>query len=43
MNIDRKLATVRRISRIQPIEGADNIELATVDGWNVVVKKGEGS
>lgn len=41
MNIDRKLATVRHISALTPIEGADLIEVATVDGWNVVVKKGE--
>lgn len=37
----RKLATVRRIKNIQPIAGADNIELAHVDGWQSVVKKGE--
>ena len=41
MNIDRQLATVRRISALTPIEGADLIEVATVDGWNVVVKKGD--
>lgn len=35
----RKLATVRRISEIRPIEGADRIELAIVDGWQVVVMK----
>lgn len=38
---ERKLATIRRISKIQPIEGADAIELAIVDGWQSVVKKGE--
>jgi RNA ligase (TIGR02306 family) len=37
----RKLASVRRINQLSPIEGADRIEVATVDGWNVVVKKGE--
>lgn len=31
--IVRKLATIRRIDNIQPIEGADMIELAVVDGW----------
>lgn len=37
----RRLVTIRKIDNIQPIENADAIELATVDGWNVVVKKGE--
>ena len=37
----RRLATIRRIADIQPIEGADAIEVATLDGWKVVVKKGE--
>lgn len=41
MNIDRKLATVRIVENLIPIEGADLIELAQVDGWQVVVKKGE--
>lgn len=38
---DRKLATIRKIDAIDPIEGADAIEVATVGGWKVVVKKGE--
>jgi RNA ligase (TIGR02306 family) len=38
---ERKLATIRRIKQILPIAGADKIELALVDGWQVVVKKGE--
>lgn len=37
----RKLATIRRIIDIQPIPNADAIEVATVDGWQVVTKKGE--
>jgi RNA ligase (TIGR02306 family) len=37
----RKLASIRKISDIQPIEGADAIEVASVDGWKVVVKKNE--
>lgn len=37
----RKLASVRKIDDISPIEGADAIEVATVGGWKVVVKKGE--
>jgi RNA ligase (TIGR02306 family) len=37
----RKLATIRKINEIRPIEGADAIECAVVGGWQVVVKKGE--
>ena len=37
----RKLVTKRTISELKPIEGADNIVAAVVDGWEVVVKKGE--
>jgi RNA ligase (TIGR02306 family) len=37
----RKMATIRKIDAINPIEGADAIEVATVGGWKVVVKKGE--
>ena len=37
----RKLASIRHISDILPIEGADAIEVAVVDGWKVVIKKGE--
>lgn len=37
----RRLATVRRISALRPIPGADRIEVAVVDGWECVVKKGE--
>lgn len=40
--MERKLATVRKIKEIRPIEGADMIELAIVDGWNVVVAKNVG-
>lgn len=39
--MSRKLATLRRISQLSPISGADLIELAIVDGWQCVVKKGE--
>lgn len=38
----RKLASIRIISEILPIEGADAIELAIVDGWKVVVAKNVG-
>lgn len=37
----RKLASVQKIVELQPIEGKDRIELATVLGWKVVVQKGE--
>lgn len=40
--MERKLATIRIINDIRPIEGADMIELATVGGWNVVVAKDVG-
>ncbi len=42
MNKERKLATIRKISNIEPISGADKIELATIDGWKVVVAKNVG-
>lgn len=37
----RKLASIKVISDIIPIEGKDRIELAIIDGWQVIVKKGE--
>lgn len=37
----RKLATVRIIKELRPIPKADFIELALIDGWQCVVKKGE--
>lgn len=37
----RRLATFRTVDSIEPIEGADAIELAVVGGWKVVTKKGE--
>lgn len=39
--MERKLATIRKIDDIKPIEGADAIECAVLDGWEVVVKKDE--
>jgi RNA ligase (TIGR02306 family) len=38
---ERKMATIRKIDEIRPIEGADAIEAAVVGGWVVVIKKGE--
>lgn len=37
----RKLVTIQKIKDLQPIEGADAIEVATIKGWKVVVKKNE--
>ncbi len=37
----RNLASIQRILALDPIEGADAIERATVLGWQLVVKKGE--
>lgn len=37
----RKLASVRTIKEIKPHNNADSLELAIVDGWQVVVKKDE--
>ena len=37
----RKLASIQKIWKIEPIEGADRIELAYVLGWQCVVNKGQ--
>ena len=37
----RQLASIRRISDIRPIAGADRIVVAQVDGWECVVQKDE--
>lgn len=41
MLIERKLASIQKILKIEPIEGANNIELATILGWECIVKIGE--
>lgn len=35
--VERKMATIRRVESIEPIDGADKIALATIGGWKVVV------
>ena len=37
----RKLASIQRVVAVNTIEGADAIERITVQGWNLVAKKGE--
>ena len=37
----RKLASIQRIWKIEPIEGVDRIELAHILGWQCVVNKGQ--
>ena len=37
----RELAYVVEIDWIEPIEGADNIELVGINGWTCIAKKGE--
>lgn len=37
----RKLATVRKVTDIKPLQDADKICLYSVDGWNVIDQKGK--
>lgn len=37
----RKMASIQIVTALDPIPGADRIEVATILGWKVVVKKGE--
>jgi RNA ligase (TIGR02306 family) len=39
--MDRALVTIRKIDAINPIEGADKIDVATIGGWKVVIGKGQ--
>jgi hypothetical protein len=41
INGNRALAYTTYVLNIEPINGADNIELLTVLGWKVIAKKGE--
>ncbi len=37
----RKLVTIRKVNEIKEHPNADLLELAVIDGWQCVVKKGE--
>lgn len=37
----RSMANIRTINEIKHIENADTIELAVIDGWQVIIRKGE--
>jgi RNA ligase (TIGR02306 family) len=41
MENQNSVCFVAKISEIKPIEGADNIELGVIGGWNCIIKKGE--
>jgi RNA ligase (TIGR02306 family) len=41
MENQNSVCYVGKVTEIKAIEGADNIELAVVGGWNAIVKKGE--
>ena len=40
MENNNSVCYVGKVTEIKAIEGADNIELAVVGGWNAIVKKG---
>lgn len=37
----RELAYIVKIDEIKPIEGADKVEVAVVNGWHIMVRKGQ--
>ena len=39
--MDRSLAHIEKVTNIRDIPGADNIQLANVLGWTIIVRKGE--
>ncbi len=41
MENQNSVCFVARINEVKPIEGADNIELGVIGGWNCIIKKGE--
>ena len=36
--MERKLASIQRVAEVNPIAGAEKIELARILGWSVVIK-----
>ncbi len=41
MNIERAMASIRTVNKIEAIEGKDRIELAFFGLWQTIIKKGE--
>ena len=41
MENNNSVCFVAKINEIKPIEGADNIELGVIGGWNCIIKKGQ--
>jgi hypothetical protein len=39
LHMSRKLASIKNVNEMMPIEGRDKIALAMVDGWQVIVNK----
>jgi RNA ligase (TIGR02306 family) len=39
--MSRNMASIQKILKLEPIDGADQIEKATILGWKLVVKKGD--
>jgi RNA ligase (TIGR02306 family) len=39
--MERKLASIQKVGEVTPIPDADKIEVAKIQGWSVVIKKGE--
>jgi RNA ligase (TIGR02306 family) len=41
MENQNSVCFVARIGEVKPIEGADNIEVAVIGGWNCIIQKGQ--
>jgi RNA ligase (TIGR02306 family) len=39
--MDRKLASIQKITKLEPLTNSDNLEIATILGWHIVVRKSE--